>query len=217
MKYTIRILVLIIISTLFVKCNKDNDNNTQPNKPIATLGASYICEEIRPTLSWNCLDIDKDELTYSLRFGSSPTALETISSNLASTEYTFTYNLEVSTTYYWQIVASDGKDETISDVWEFTTIDDPIINKVPSTPIIVSPKIDTQAGNIEFIWSAVVDDGGSENITYILNINGETYEITESTSKIITVSKGACNWLVTAYDSEGNGSESENVSINIFE
>ncbi|NOU19035.1 MAG: hypothetical protein HOO91_15875 [Bacteroidales bacterium] len=152
---------------------------------------------------------------YTLKFGNSAASLEVKASNLSATDFTFSEELATSTKYYWQIIASDGKNETVSGVWGFSTVSNPIVSTVPSTPIIISPKMDTKAGNIEFIWSVVVDDGGLENITYILNVNATEYEVKESTTKSLNLPVGICKWYVTAFDKDGNGSESEHITITL--
>ena len=174
--YTVLGLTFILLLTL--SCSKKSDNvpvNIPPNKPISLNGSSYTCEVLRPTLKWTCTDDDDDGLTYTLMFGNSSESLEVKASNLATDSFTFSEDLAKSTKYYWQIVVSDGKNETVGNVWEFSTISNPIVNTIPSTPIIISPKANTKTGNITFIWSVVVDDGGLENITYILNVNGIEY------------------------------------------
>lgn len=208
------LLALILISAFTVGCKK-SDNNTPPEKPISSRGANFTCAVLRPTLSWYCSDNDEDALLYTLKFGNSATSLEVKASNLSATDFTFSEELAASTKYYWQIIVSDGKSETASDVWGFSTVSNPIVSTVPSTPIIISPKMDAKAGSIDFIWSVVVDDGGLENITYILNVNGTEYEVKESTTKSLSLPIGICKWHVTAFDKDGNGSESEHITINL--
>lgn len=201
---------------LTISCEDKGDDgpiNIPPNKPIPTDGVSYTCEVLRPTLSWSCKDLDNDDLIYTLKIGKSATDMTVKALNLSATEYTFAEELEKSKNYLWQIIVSDGKDETLGDIWDFSTIGDPQISVVPSTPIIISPKMNTLAGNITFIWSVVVDDMGMENITFILNINGEETEVKGSSMKELSVGAGECEWFVTAFDEDGNGSESEHIKI----
>lgn len=208
------LLILGLFSLITTSCKKE-DNNNPPDKPFPDKGDYYTCEVIRPTLKWSCSDPEGDEISYTLKFGTSAESMEVIASNLTVNEFTFNQNLNASTRYYWQIIASDKKKKTTGDVWEFSTVSNPVVNTVPSTPIIISPKENTKAGNITFIWSVVVDDGGLQNITYILNVNGLEYELKESTMKSITLPAGLCKWFVTAYDKDGNGSESERVTISL--
>ncbi len=220
MKIIIFALSLITL-LLLVSCSDSGEpeiSNNPPNKPTAKEGVSYTCEVLRPTLKWGCDDWDGDDLTYTLKFGTSATFLtEYILSNvsLSTLEYTFTEELAPSTKYYWQIIVSDGKDETVGDVWDFSTIGDPKVNTVPSTPVIVSPKVNIAADNITFIWEAVVDDKEAENITYKLYVNDIETEVVGTTSKTLSVEAGECTWYVTAWDEDGNGSESERINITL--
>ncbi len=209
-------IIIGLILLLTLSCSDNESTNLPPEKPIPWGSASSTCEVLRPTLSWRCSDADDDDLMYTLKFGESATNLTEIATNLKTTEFTFSEELEKSKKYYWQVIASDGKDETTGDVWDFSTVGNPIISVVPSTPIIISPKMNTSAGNVEFTWSVVVDDKGMENITFILNINGEETEVVGASTKELTVGAGECTWFVTAYDEDGNGAESEYIKI-VFE
>lgn len=213
----LRIITIILSTVLFILggCDKE-DSNKPPEKPVPSNGESYSCEVLRPTLSWSSSDEDLDELSFTLKFGESPNSLIEIASNLYSSKYTFDTELSASTKYYWQIIVSDGKSETSGDIWDFSTVGDPIESKVPSTPYLVYPKNDMQSGNILFSWEEVKDDKGSENITYILNINETEYEITGAISKTINVVAGQCLWYVIAVDEDGNEAESEHIEITIM-
>lgn len=76
---------------------------------------------INPTLSWDCSDPDGDILTYDIYFGTTnPPSL--IESDYSITSYDVG-PLDYGTTYYWKIVARDGKGGVSSSpVWSFTTI-----------------------------------------------------------------------------------------------
>ena len=71
-------------------------------------------------LSWECSDPDNDTLTYDVYFENSSTP-ELQVSGLAGTTYDPGI-LQISTTYYWLIVAHDGHGHSAdSEVWKFTT------------------------------------------------------------------------------------------------
>lgn len=73
---------------------------------------------ISPTLSWI---FGRNYLTFDVYF-STTSEPELVSEN--QTERSFDPgNLDYETTYYWQIVASDGEYETEGDVWQFTTME----------------------------------------------------------------------------------------------
>ena len=214
MKLKNALLISGLISLIIFSCKKEDSNNP-PEKPVSVRGSSYTCEKIRPTLKWSSSDTEGDEISYTLKFGSSAETMEVIASNLVAAEYTFSEDLAPSTKYYWQIIASDKKGKTVGDVWNFSTVSNPVVNTVPSTPVIISPKVNIKAGEITFIWSVVTDDGGLENITYILNVNSTGYEVKGSTMKTISLPVGSCKWYVTACDKDGNCSESEHITITL--
>jgi len=71
------------------------------------------------TLSWGCSDPDGDSLTYDIYFGTSsnPPLVKSGHTGNSYNPGTLQYNM----TYYWKIVATDGKGgETRGPVWKFT-------------------------------------------------------------------------------------------------
>ena len=71
-------------------------------------------------LSWKSSDSDGDALTYDLYFGTTnPPALHKAGLDAAS----FEVSLEKGSTYYWKVVASDGKGaRALGPVWSFKTL-----------------------------------------------------------------------------------------------
>ena len=75
---------------------------------------------INVVLSWSATDVDNDNITYDLYFGTDEGNLEKIATDLE--ESSKLVNLEPDNTYYWKVVAKDGKGGiTESPVWSFTT------------------------------------------------------------------------------------------------
>ena len=99
----------------------------EPSNPVPNNGATDV--SIYTDLSWSGGDPENDNVTYDVYFGttSSPPKL---SDNQSSNSYD-PGNLELNTTYYWQIVAWDEYGlSTKGPVWSFTTRD----NSPPNTP-----------------------------------------------------------------------------------
>ena len=74
------------------------------------------------TLEWEpASDVDGDSLTYDVYIGTDnpPIANEPIE-DLSGTTYDFE-DLSPSTNYYWRVVVTDGKGETVGQVWRFKT------------------------------------------------------------------------------------------------
>ncbi|MEM2080561.1 MAG: C1 family peptidase, partial [Nitrososphaerota archaeon] len=90
----------------------------QPSNPDPADGAIDV--SINPTLSWACSDPDGDSLVYDIYFGTD-TIPPLVKSDHTSTSYN-PETLNYSTTYYWKVVAKDGRGGvTEGPVWRFTT------------------------------------------------------------------------------------------------
>ncbi|MDP8207083.1 MAG: SUMF1/EgtB/PvdO family nonheme iron enzyme [Candidatus Electryonea clarkiae] len=95
------------------------DPPNPPSNPNPADGANDVTTNT--SLSWTCSDPDDDSLTYDIYLGTSTTPT-LASSDLSTTTYD-PESLNSDATYYWKIVASDNAlNETVGDVWSFTTI-----------------------------------------------------------------------------------------------
>ncbi len=96
-----------------------NNPPNAPSNPNPPNGAQGVV--INPELSWECSDPDGDVLVYDIYFGVNPNNLENIKKNHSYSSYQLS-DLQYNTTYYWKIVAKDGKGGvTEGPVWSFTT------------------------------------------------------------------------------------------------
>ena len=116
------------------------------------------------TLEWKCSDPDGDTLTYDVYFGDTPLpplVLEDLSTN--TLDIGEIGPLQEGKTYYWRIVAKDPYgEETIGDVWSFTTVGaQPSQNHPPSEPTAIYPEDgdDNVPVNVTLRWSASDPDG----------------------------------------------------------
>ncbi len=104
-----------------VRCIKDEPINLPPSQPTNPSPEDGSAGQItNTTLSWTCSDPENDPLTYDIYFG------ETNPPFLVSTgQSDLTYDpgiLNVSTTYYWKIIAHDDHSNTTEGpFWSFTT------------------------------------------------------------------------------------------------
>lgn len=92
-------------------------SNHIPFSPALT--APFAGSEVEPgtvVLQWEAADLDEDFLTYDLYFGNSDPPL-LYQANLTASE--FEVPVEANTTYYWKVHVSDGKAESIGEVWSF--------------------------------------------------------------------------------------------------
>ncbi|MGY5355619.1 hypothetical protein [Wenyingzhuangia sp. IMCC45467] len=70
------------------------------------------------TLNWSAEDADDDVLVYDIYLGTDKADLQIIAENLSEVKYDAVLNTKTS--YYWKVVAKDGKGgSTISQVWSF--------------------------------------------------------------------------------------------------
>lgn len=101
---------------------QDNQAPGLPDHPTPANGERDVA--VTTELSWSCHDDDAhDTLQYDLVFFSAGnTPGEVIATGLQDTTYLMEA-LAYNTTYYWQIIASDGKHEPVhSEIWQFSTL-----------------------------------------------------------------------------------------------
>lgn len=84
-------------------------------------GASDV--ELNPTLEWTqAVDPENDAVTYTVYLGVEENPTTPIESNLASLSFTFDYDLEFATTYFWKVEAKDTNgNTTVSGIYNFKT------------------------------------------------------------------------------------------------
>ncbi len=68
------------------------------------------------TLRWSFKDIDNDNLTYNLYFGSNPDP-ELKEVGITDSRFVFDSPVDTPGIYYWKVVANDGRFRTESPVW----------------------------------------------------------------------------------------------------
>ncbi|PWD98272.1 fibronectin type III domain-containing protein [Marinilabilia rubra] len=214
-------LIISGLMLVLVGCGKSEDPNLAPNQPtIISPADGATCESLKPSLSWEATDPEKDELIYTLWMGTSEDNLSAASDNLQNPRYTPAEDLNTDTKYYWQIEAHDGTSSTRSEVVSFGTTGEGESGVLPSRPVIIAPKNDTAAGDVTFSWNASV--GGEGVITYDLYVqHGTSTSFTplgaslSETSHTDNFSSGSLSWYVEAIDSRGQTSRSEIVIISL--
>jgi uncharacterized repeat protein (TIGR01451 family) len=102
-----------------VTLNVGNAAPSVPASPSPVDGAAM--QPITSTLTWVSTDLNCDQLTYDIAFGtvSPPPPLDY---GLATPSYNPGV-LNPATTYYWQVIAYDGEYQIIGPVWSFRTAD----------------------------------------------------------------------------------------------
>jgi hypothetical protein len=161
-----------------------NNPPSIPSNPSPANGATDQSTGVQ--LSWSCSDLDGDDLTYDIYFGTNPSP-PLVQSDQSAT----TYNpgtLQLGTTYYWKIEADDGTDQTEGPTWSFTTASEPV-NSPPLAPSDPSPADDAtdQSTTVQLSWSCSDPDG--DDLTY------DVYFGTNSTPPLVQSNQSA-----TTYD-----------------
>jgi len=128
-----------------------------PSSPNPANGATNV--KLDPTLSWQCSDPDWfDTLYYDVYFekdDATPDVL--VSDDQTGTTYV-PGDLDLESTYYWQIVVHDDKGATVSGpVWQFTTRGNSAPN-IPSNPNPANESTDVPLNKI-LSWTGGDPDG----------------------------------------------------------
>jgi hypothetical protein len=103
------------------------------------------------TLSWTGGDPDGDAVTYDVYFGTSSSPPKVGSTT--STSYQVS-GLALNTTYYWQIVASDGRLTSSGPVWRFTTVD-----KSPTILTVTPASFEVRSGENATFTATLTSEG----------------------------------------------------------
>jgi regulation of enolase protein 1 (concanavalin A-like superfamily) len=102
-----------------------------PASPSPASGATGV--STTPTLTWS----SSNATSYAVKFGTSSTPPQ-VATGLTSASYS-PPTLTASTTYYWQIVATNATGSTTGPVWSFTTASGGGSTQAPGTPASPSP------------------------------------------------------------------------------
>jgi len=135
----ISIVGIFLLGGLGVTANKimttDNHPPNEPNNPFPPNDSINVSIDI--VLCWTGGDPDpSDTVTYDVYFGIDLPPNNLVSHNQTETCYAPT-ELELNTTYFWQIIAWDNHGASTSGLcWSFTTG----VNHPPGAPIIKGPK-----------------------------------------------------------------------------
>jgi hypothetical protein len=99
--------------------------NNPPNKPRDPAPVNHAKDQpTNPVLSWECEDPDGDPVTFTVYMGSTLSQMSEIFSGPEKNCSAPTSDYGV--TNFWKVEASDGKLTNSSDVWSFTTREQPI-------------------------------------------------------------------------------------------
>lgn len=169
-------------------------------------------------LIWNATDPDGDAMTYRVflevaRFDVTvPPAPYCVTAS-ALLDLT---NLTNGQTYYWAVIAGDGKSNSTTEVWQFSVR----LGAVNLPPRISSiPPAEATAGE-EYVYQVWASDPEGDNLTYILAVRPPGMMI-NSTSGRLTWTPAATvrgNFTVTVNVTDGRlGQDSQTFNITVRE
>lgn len=192
-----------------------------PNNILSTpVNISDSCfGTLRPTLFWSSSNrVSDDNISYTLKVGTSTSSMVVIDDNINISEYTFTYDLVENRIYVWEIIVSDS-DNPDSDVsggiWSFSIAMDPLKIEIPMAPSIIYPTASVEAGSIDIEWT----ESTASSVVYTLTIidvsdsSNTIYINTKECSYTHTFTKGVWQLSISLTDSYGNIATSETSTL----
>ena len=154
-----------------------NQAPNTPNNPNPNDGATWV--ETSTSLSWDGGDPNGDTVYYDVYFGTENPPLKVIDGQI-STNYDPPGDLEVLTTYYWQIIAEDEYgDQSTGPVWTFTTreYNKPVLTKYDGWQTGHTPDSGTQQTDFTFCVHYEDIDGDPPIVKKVMFDNGKEFEM----------------------------------------
>ena len=172
----------------------NNESNVKPNELTNRWPENgQVDVEFSPTIRWQGKDPDGDILSYDVYFGENPNPPK-VSTKQASTAYE-TGPLTNNTTYYWKVVAKDGKgNQRESPVYSFKTVE----KNNPEYGMLVGEEgllvMDISDPDHPFIRGRNKQSGGyaiayKDNLAYVSTAGSEgiiIVDLSDKTTPVIT-------------------------------
>lgn len=213
---------LITASLFLFSCadgGSDDDPDPQPinNAPdksvISAPVNNLLCINNDVLFQWEAAtDPDGDSVNYQLQLATNNQFTENVQklSNIVETSYQLSLNKGVA--YYWRVqtVDSKGLSSEYSNIFQFYTEGDGVLNHVPFAPKIVSPNLNQtiQTSTTQLEWTA--SDVDYDPLTYDVyfgTINPPITKVAENQSTMtfdVTLnSSTAYYWKIVVNDGKG--------------
>lgn len=185
--------------------------NSPPSPPdlVSPLdGAASVDPEPDVEFAWTAAaDKDDDGLQYTIVLDTQSPPLAALSP--VSTTSLEKANLEPSTQYYWQVVASDGTDTAASEIFSFQTINIPSFpGTIASLEFSEAPAW-SRSSTGTFTWGEATNPDGAAIVGYTVAMDGdpstEATEAQPATTFAVTLplAEGAHVFKVRAINDEG--------------
>jgi len=172
-------------------------------------------QSINVVLSWQCTDQDNDALEYDVLLGVNNPPENTIASGITERSFALA-NLNLGTTYFWQVKVNDGKGNIIfGPIWSFRTASGSGL--APAKPSNPDPADYSKGNPLSLTLSWDCSDPNGDPLTYDVLL--ERYYSTNPDDPETVVAKGIASkslsleqlpeyssyvWRVIAYDNNGN-------------
>ena len=155
--------LLVTSSCAYIKASAfGNVRNSPPNvpsNPFPSNGSTNV--SVTPLLNWTGGDPDNDTVTYNVFFGTNQTPPQ-VATNISTTIFSPGI-LNLTTTYYWRIIAWDNNSQSATgDLWMFTTRG----NLPPYQPSIPFPKNGSINVSLTAQLSWTGGDPDNDTVTY---------------------------------------------------
>lgn len=150
--------IVILMCLFMIGCDKDEASNNSPSTPVLeSPDNNTTIVGLAAEITWNTsTDIDGDAITYDIYLGTETDPITIVSENQSETSYTIS-DLTNMTTYFWKVVAIDGKgDSSTSEIHGFNT--NAILGHWKSDTI-VHPQY-----GVKFVQSHVFNDDGTGSL-----------------------------------------------------
>ncbi|MBF0430810.1 MAG: hypothetical protein HQK83_05995 [Fibrobacteria bacterium] len=159
--------------------------NSAPEMPQLHLPAdSGKNLETTVTLLWSkANDVDDDVVRYNIRLSKTSPPIAYSDSSYLDTSLIIT-GLTSGATYYWQVIASDGKESSSSDVQMFSVKAPAVVNAPPHKPTNPTPsdKNDSVSSSLTLSWNGG-DPDADDTVSYTFYLD----ENSNPTTKLETI------------------------------
>src|SRR6187402_878358 len=189
------IFIPIILLSLFSCGGDDSTPNTAPSIPTLVAPTNNkLCISNSVTFQWkNSIDAENNPTIYQLQVAKD----QQFSQGLQSFEGTTNsknLTLEKGTAYYWRVKATDDQGLTngYSNVFNFYTSGDAVVNYLPFAPELVIPSFDAEliSGTVTLEWTATdLDDTKLVYDVYFGTDNPPTEKVSEN-QEATTIDRG---------------------------
>jgi hypothetical protein len=158
-------------------------------------------------LAWHGDDVDGDPLTYTVHYSSEPLFGAPHNISRLDEEFLDLQGLSNNMTYYWAVVAWDGKinsTEKQTQIWHFTVRLPP-----PNSPVkITSTPINRTRAGVEYLYNITAADEDGDVLVYGLVQGPPGMNVNPATGMLRWLPTGADakNWTITVQVSDGRGS-----------